>query len=274
MEHPQVTEHLLERGTLDRGDGIALAWARRAGSAPTIVFLPGFRSDMEGSKAVALDAWCADHGRAILRLDYAGHGASTGTFTNGTIGSWRDDALCLIDQLTSGPVLLVGSSMGGWIALLVALARPARIAGLVGLAAAPDFTENLMWDAMAPPERATLQRDGLLLIPSQYGDPTPVTRALIEDGRRHLVLGGAIAITAPVRLLHGQADPDVPWETALKLSARLDSADVRITLVKDGDHRLSRPADLALLAQVIAELLGFQDGGESLAITGIVPGDP
>ena len=248
-----------ETGMLDRGDGVALAWARRAGRRPMLVFLPGFASDMAGAKAMALVAACAASGRAMLRFDYSGHGASAGAFAEGTIGRWRDDALAAIDRLTAGPLLLVGSSMGGWIALLVALARPGRVAGLVGVAAAPDFTERLMWQAMAPREQAALLAQGHLDLPSQYGPPTRVTRALIEDGRRHLLLDAPIPLACPVRLLHGQRDPDVPWETALTLADRLAGADVRVVLVKDGDHRLSRPADLALLART-ALALGVEDG--------------
>ncbi len=197
--------------------------------------------------------------RRLLRFDYSGHGASGGRFEDGTISTWTADALAVIDRLTTGRLILVGSSMGGWIALRVALARPARIAALIGLAAAPDFTERLMWDSMAPPERARLLAEGVLHIPSQYGPPTPITRALIEDGRRHLLLDAPIPLDVPVRLLHGQKDPDVPWETSLRLAARITGPDVRISLVKDGDHRLSRPTDLALLAEVLAPLFG-QDG--------------
>lgn len=246
-------------GRLDRGDGIELAWARMEGSGPTVVFLPGFRSDMTGDKATNLAAFCAARGQAMLRLDYSGHGASGGTFEDGTIGIWAQDALAVIDQLTTGKLILVGSSMGGWLALLVALARPERVAALVGIAAAPDFTDALMWDAMTFEERATLMRDGILRIPSQYGDPTPITRALIEDGRNHLLLGNAILLDCKVRLLHGQADPDVPWEMALRISEQLVTPDVQVILVKDGDHRLSRPSDLALLRQTVAGLLD-QDG--------------
>jgi pimeloyl-ACP methyl ester carboxylesterase len=242
-------------GRLDRSDGTDLAWVRLDGGGPTIVFLPGFRSDMTGDKATALAAFCAARGVAMLRFDYTGHGASSGDFLDGTIGAWAADALAAIDALTTGPLLLVGSSMGGWIALLTAITRPDRIAGLVGIAAAPDFTQRLMWDAMIPTERATLERDGVLHVPSQYGDPTPITRRLIQDGANHLVLTGQIPIRCPIRLLHGQADPDVPWELALRIAEQADAADVRVTLVKDGDHRLSRPADLALLRQTVAALL-------------------
>lgn len=240
-------------------DGVELAWSLAPGDGPTTVFLPGFRSDMGGSKALETNAFCQRHGLACLRLDYSGHGASGGRFEAGTIGRWRDDALFLIDQHTEGDLVLVGSSMGGWIALLIALARPDRVVGVVGIAAAPDFTETLMWAAMTDGERKILLRDGVLLTPSQYGDAVPVTASLIEEGRRHLLLGEPIAIHAPVRLLHGQQDPDVPWQTAMRLAERLEADDVQVTLVKDGDHRLSRPGDLALLRHTLAALL-LEDG--------------
>ncbi len=246
-------------GRLDRGDGTELAWNKVEGRAPTVVFLPGFRSDMTGDKATGLAAFCAERGQGMLRFDYSGHGASGGRFEDGTIGTWTDDALCVIDRLTEGPLVLVGSSMGGWIALLVALARPGRTAALVGIAAAPDFSEALMWERFTFDQRATLMQAGVLHLPSQYGDPTPVTRALIEDGRTHLLLGGPIALECPVRLLHGQADPDVPWEMALNIAEQVSGADVQVTLVKDGDHRLSRPQDLALLRRIVGALLA-QDG--------------
>jgi pimeloyl-ACP methyl ester carboxylesterase len=223
------------------------------------VFLPGFRSDMIGDKATALAAFCAERGQAMMRFDYSGHGASGGRFEDGTIGRWTDDALAVIDRLTERPLVLVGSSMGGWIALLTALARPDRIAALIGIAAAPDFTEALMWQAMTVEQRTTLMCDGVLHRPSQYGEPYPITRALIEDGRTRLLLHAPIALDCPVRLLHGQEDPDVPWELALRIAACVTSPDVQVILVKDGDHRLSRPQDLALLRRTLAPLLG-QDG--------------
>lgn len=240
---------------LDRGDGVELSWASLPGSTPTVVFLPGFRSDMNGSKALDLAEFCADRGQAMLRLDYSGHGESGGRFEDGTIGRWTADALAVIDQ-TVGDIVLVGSSMGGWIALLAALARPGRVVGLVGIAAAPDFTERLMWQAMAPAERIALQRDGVLPVPSQYGDAYPITLQLIEEGREHLLLDAPIGLNCPVRLLHGQQDPDVPWELALRTAAAIISDDVQVTLVKDGDHRLSRPEDLMLLRRILAPLLG------------------
>ncbi len=246
-------------GRLDRGDGVELAWARVEGRGPTTVFFPGFRSDMSGDKARDLAAFCAARGRAMLRFDYSGHGASGGQFEDGTIGRWRDDALAALDGLTAGPLILVGSSMGGWLALLAALARPARTRALIGIAAAPDFTETLMWEAMTPAERATLQREGVLLVPSQYGEPYAITKNLIEEGREHLLLGAPIGLACPLRLLHGQRDPDVPWEHSLRLAEQVASGDVTVTLVKDGDHRLSRPGDLALLRRTLAPFLA-EDG--------------
>jgi len=252
-----------QAGRLDRGEGTELAWRRLAGRSPAVVFLPGFASDMAGTKAGLLAGFCAGHGQAMLRFDYSGHGESGGAFTDGTIGRWTEDALAVIDRESTGDLLLVGSSMGGWIALLAALRRPERVKGLLGVAAAPDFTEALMWDAMPPGQRSALMRDGRIAVPSEYGEPTVITRALIEDGRAHLLMGAPIPLACPVRLLHGQRDADVPWETSLRLARALASADVQVVLVKDGDHRLSRPADLGLLTRTLAALLatlGGEDG--------------
>ena len=245
----------MEKGRIDNGAGVELAWQRLGGRSPCVVFLPGYRSDMGGDKAQMLAAHCARVGQAMLLFDYAGHGQSGGAFEAGTIGSWTADALAVTDALTRDKLVLVGSSMGGWIALLVALARPERMAGFVGVAAAPDFTELLMWQSMTFEERRLLMQHGRLEMPSEYGDPLPITRALIEDGRQRQVLGGPIPLACPVRLLHGQADRDVPWEMALRLASRLTDEDVQVTLVKDGDHRMSRPGDLALLAGLVAGLL-------------------
>ena len=250
-----------ETGIIPAADGTPLAYRRQAGAEAGVVFLGGFHSDMTGTKAEHLAAWCAARGRAFLRFDYAGHGSSGGRFEDGTIGRWADDAEAALTRLTQGPQVLVGSSMGGWIALLLALRHPARVAGLVGIAAAPDFTEALMWAQMPDDIRAEVMQRGLWHRPSEYGTPYPITRALIEDGRRHLLLGGPIEIAAPVRLLQGQADPDVPWTHALRLAECLAGPDVQLTLVKGGDHRLSTPADLALLGRTLAALLGLQDGG-------------
>jgi pimeloyl-ACP methyl ester carboxylesterase len=249
-----------QAGRLDRGDGVELAWRRLPGSGPGVVFLGGFNSDMTGSKAEDLSAFCAAQGRAFLRFDYSGHGTSGGRFEDGTIGRWAADAAAVLDALTEGPQILVGSSMGGWIALLLALRRPGRVAGLVGIAAAPDFTTRI--EAALPPEiRAILDRDGVWHRPSAYGDPYPITRALLEEGRRHLLLDAPVRIDVPVRLLHGQQDPDVPWEVSLQTAAALTGQDVEVTLVKDGDHRLSRPQDLRLLRRVLSALLPGEDGG-------------
>ncbi len=243
-----------QEGRLDRGDGVELAWSHLAGRQPTVVFLPGYRSDMQGAKALAVLALCRDRGQAMLRLDYSGHGSSGGAFDAGGIGRWAEDARLVIEARTEGPLLLVGSSMGGWISLLLARARPERMVAIIGIAAAPDFTERLMWQAMTPSERATLIDTGRIEAPSEYGDPYVITRELIEDGRNHLLLDAPIAIRCPVRLLQGQQDPDVPWEQALTLMAKLESRDVQLTLIKDGDHRLSRPDDLALLERTLAAL--------------------
>ena len=254
-----VTTENETTGRLDRGDGVTLAWAKLAGRGPTVVFLPGYRSDMTGDKANALAAHCAANGQALLRLDYSGHGKSGGRFEDGTVGRWAEDAMTVIQAKTTGPLVLVGSSMGGWIALLASRLLAPRLAGLIGIAAAPDFTELLMWDAMSLGERTDLMEHGALTVPSQYGESYQITRALIEDGRNQLLLGEPIDLDCKVRLLHGQRDPDVPWETALRIAEQMASEDVRVILVKDGDHRLSRPSDLSLLCATLAEILG-EDG--------------
>lgn len=237
-------------------DGTRLAYRHRAGDGPTIVFLSGYMSDMTGSKAEALDGWAAATGRAFLRLDYSGCGASGGDFEDGTIGRWRDDAQAVIEAAAPGPLILVGSSMGGWIALLLAAAMPARVVGLVGIAAAPDFVDWGLWAGLSEAERATLMRDGRLEQPSDYGDqPYVYTRALVEDGRANRVMDAPIGYAGPVRLLQGQQDSDVPWRLALDIAGRISSSDVQLILLKDGDHRLSRPQDLALLTATLETLL-------------------
>ena len=211
---------------------------------------------MTGIKATFLDEFCAARGLGLLRFDYSGHGASGGRFEDGTIGRWLEDAIAIIDRASEGPLILVGSSMGGWIMLLAALARPGRVAGLVGLAPAPDLTEALIWDGLTDEQRDRLSRTGRLEIPSDYSEkPIIFTRALIEEGRRHLLLSAPIGIRCPVRLLHGMADPDVPYRLSLELAQRIAGEDVRVTLIKNGDHRLSRPDDLALLGATLEELL-------------------
>jgi pimeloyl-ACP methyl ester carboxylesterase len=236
---------------LPRPDGLRLAYKHRKGRGPTIIFLPGYMSDMEGGKAVALDAWAAANGRAMLRLDYSGCGASEGAFTDGTLTIWRDDVLFLIDQLVDGPFILVGSSMGGWLALLVALARPMRLSGLIGIAAAPDFTD---W-GFTQDQKLQILRDGKIEEPSDYGEePYVTTKGFWQSGEANRLLHGPIAIDCPVRLLHGQRDDVVPWRNALTLAQQLRSADVQIVLIKDGDHRLSRDQDLARLIEAVATL--------------------
>ncbi len=243
-------------GRLATADGQTLAYHHTPGRTPGVVFLGGYASDMTGTKATALEAHVQARGNAFLRFDYRGHGQSSGRFEDGTIGRWRDDALAAFDALTEGPQLLVGSSMGGWIALLLALARPDRVCGLVGIAAAPDFTEDLMWAEFDDAQRATLRRDRILRLPSEYSDePGIVTMDLIEDGRNQLLLRAPIPIGVPVRLLQGMRDPDVPYRVALTLADRLESDDVQIRLIKDGDHRLSTERDLTLLMEAVDSLL-------------------
>ena len=234
------------------GEPHRLAYRHREGRGPTLMFLPGYMSDMEGSKATALDAWAAAEGRAMLRFDYAGCGASAGDFEAQTLHGWRADVLSMIDERVEGPVVLVGSSMGGWLMLLAALAMPERIAGLVGIAAAPDFTS---W-GFTEEEKLTLLREGRLVEDSPYGDtPYVTTRAFWESGEALRVLHGPLAIDCPVRLLHGQKDEDVPWTWSLEIMNRVRSADVQTVLVKDGDHRLSRDSDLALLVATVRTLM-------------------
>jgi pimeloyl-ACP methyl ester carboxylesterase len=242
---------------LARPDGATIAYHRLCGEPPGVVFLGGFRSDMTGTKALFLEDYCRRRGQAFVRFDYFGHGASSGDFAQGTIGRWREDAIAVIDSLTEGPQILIGSSMGGWIMLLAALARPQRIAALVGIAGAPDFTEELLGPRLTPAQRAEIMERGAVILPSAF-DPAGYlyTRALIEDGRRHLLLGAPIALDVPVRLLHGLADASVPWQLSLRLAERLTSRDVALSLVKDGDHRLSTEPDLARLAQTLDALIG------------------
>jgi pimeloyl-ACP methyl ester carboxylesterase len=229
-----------------------LAYRLSAGRGPTVVFLPGYMSDMMGSKALALETWAQGQGRAFLRFDYWGCGESDGEFERATLTRWRNDALSLIDTLTRGPVVLVGSSMGGWLMLLVALARPARMAGLIGIAAAPDFTD---W-GFSQDEKLKILSDGKLEVPSPYGpEPTITTRAFWQSGEANRLLQGPIAIDCPVRLLHGQRDPDVPWHHSPHLASLLRSDDVQVVLIKDGDHRLSRDRDIALLLRTVDAML-------------------
>ena len=237
---------------LTRPDGVRLAYRHQPGRGSTIVFLPGYMSDMLGSKAEALANWAATQGRAMLRLDYSGCGESDGAFEDGTLDIWRDDVLAVIAHAAPGPVILVGSSMGGWLMLPVAVALGNRVSAMVGIAAAPDFTD---WD-LTDDDRHDMVDTGRIERPSDYGlDPMVVTRAFWGSGTRNRQLNGPIAVDCPVRLIHGQQDPDVPWNLSLQLAKQLRSADVQTILIKDGDHRLSREQDIALLIDVVSRLL-------------------
>jgi pimeloyl-ACP methyl ester carboxylesterase len=243
------------QGFLDRPDGARLAWRMVEGAGPAVVWLGGFKSVMSGTKAQALADWALAAGRAYVRFDYFGHGASSGDFAEGTITRWREDAIAALNELTAGPLVLVGSSMGGWIACLAAMALRRRVKAMVLVAPAPDFTEKLMAPEIPPEGRAALQADGVWLRPSEYGEAYPITRALLADGARWSILGGEpVPLEMPVRILQGGEDPDVPWRHALELAQSLKGEDVVFTLIKDGDHRLSRPQDIARLIAAVEEL--------------------
>ncbi|MBL4802938.1 MAG: alpha/beta hydrolase [Emcibacter sp.] len=234
-----------------------LAYISLQGDGPTVVFFPGLMSDMEGAKAVALAAFCASRGQAFVRFDYSGHGKSSGEFTDGTIGAWAEDAMAILNQVTGGDLILVGSSMGGWIGLLCALKLGDRVKGFVGLAAAPDFTKELCWDKYSDEIKATLEQDGVYYEDCDYGDePYAMTLKLLQEGNDHLLLDKEIDLTCPVRLIQGGRDPDVPPITAQRIADRLTSDDVVVTYVKNGDHRLSTDADLKRLCQVVKEISG------------------
>lgn len=264
MTHDMPTSQLEKPEFLVRPDGLKIAYHStpgkqsdvQASNIPGVTFLGGFMSDMTGTKATHLEAHCIRQGVAYTRFDYSGHGQSSGKFTDGTIGKWAADAIAVLDEITSGPQILVGSSMGGWIMLLAALARPERVAGLVGIAAAPDFTEDLMWAQFSPAQKKTIMDQGALIEPTEYGDdPYTITRALIEDGRNHLLLRKPLELTCPVRLVQGMQDPDVPWETAIRLAKALVTDDVRIDLIKTGDHRLSEPDQLDVITRHLDEVI-------------------
>jgi len=238
-----------------------IAVRARTGQSPGLFWLGGFKSDMRGTKALALDAWAAERRRACVRFDYSGHGESGGDFADGTIGRWLDESVAVFQRFCEGPQVVIGSSMGGWMALLLARAiakRPgnAPLAGLVLIAPAPDFTEELMWKGFSREIRQEIESEGVWMRPSEYGDgsPYPITHALIEDGRNHLLLGGSIETGCPVRILQGAKDPDVPWQHAFALVHRLPADDVVLTMIQDGDHRLSRPQDIARMLAAVAEI--------------------
>jgi pimeloyl-ACP methyl ester carboxylesterase len=248
---------------IEVGNGSAtrrIAVRARPGGAPGLFWLGGFNSDMQGTKALALDAWAEAHHRSCVRFDYSGHGESGGAFADGTIGRWLEESVAVFEQFCVGPQVVIGSSMGGWMALLLVReigkreASRASLAGLVLIAPAPDFTEQLMWNGFSPEVRHEIETKGVWLRPSQYGEPYPITRTLIEEGRSHLLLGSAIEVGCPVRILQGAQDPDVPWQHAFALTHRLPSDDVVLTMIQDGDHRLSRPQDIARIIAAVAEI--------------------
>lgn len=244
-----------EPAYLDTPSGRRIAYHRTEGGGPGIVFLGGFKSDMTGTKAMHLETWARALGRAFLRFDYSGHGQSSGAFEDGCIGDWAEDAAATVEALTEGPQVLVGSSMGGWIALLLARRMPQRVAGLVGIAAAPDFTQDGFWAGFDAGQRATIEQAGRLELPSEYSeDPYVITRRLIEDGRENLVLRAPLSLPFPVRLLQGTADEDVAVEVPLRLMDHAEADDMRLTLVKGADHRFSSPDCLALMESAISEV--------------------
>ena len=242
-------------GELIREDGERIAYVRHAGRAPGVVWLGGFKSEMTGTKALALDGWARASGREFLRFDYFGHGASSGEFREGTVSRWCADTLAVLDRMSEGPQVLVGSSMGAWLALLAALARPDRVAGLLLIAPAVDFTEALLWKSFDAAVQRQIWEQGEWLRPSQYGpDPYPITRRLIEDGRKHLLLGKPLPLACPVRIVQGMADPDVPWPHAMSLLDAL-GPDTELTLVKAGDHRLSKPHEIDLILRTLGAMI-------------------
>ena len=238
-----------------------LAYDQTEGDGPGVVFLGGFRSDKEGTKAIDLEVWAKEQGRAFLRFDYSGHGSSSGDFLDGSIGDWADDAEAVIRGLTTGPQILVGSSMGGWISLLMARRMPERIAGLVTIAAAPDFTEDGYWANFDEAQKEALEQDGQIALPSDYSDdPYIITKRLIDEGRRQLVLRKPLILPFPVRFLQGTEDAAVSTETATRLLNHAKSVDMRLTLVKGADHRFSDPECLAMIRQAVEEVSAHADG--------------
>ncbi|MBT8458032.1 MAG: alpha/beta hydrolase [Rhodobacteraceae bacterium] len=241
---------------LNTPQGRRIAYHRTPGRGPGVVFLGGFRSDMDGTKAIHLEAWAKARGQAFLRLDYSGHGQSSGDFLDGSIGDWAEDAMAAISALTDGPQVLVGSSMGGWIALLTARAMPERLAGLVGIAAAPDFTEDSMWEGFSEAQRTELAETGQVALPSDYSDePYIITRRLIEEGRKTLVLRDPLELSVPVRLMQGTDDADVEVSVALRLLDHMTAEDAQLTLVKGADHRFSTPQCLDMITAAIEGIL-------------------
>lgn len=249
---------------LTRQDGATIAYRQLEGDGPGVVFLHGLNSDKDGTKSLCLLDLCRRERRAFVAMDMYGHGESSGNFADGTISRWTEDVIEVMSQVCTGPQILVGSSMGGWVMIRTATKVPSLVGGLVGIAAAPDFTEDLMWASMSASDQQTLTSQGQINLPSEYsGDPYVISLGLIEDGRDNLVLRNLIEISQPVHLLHGQKDDDVPWELALTLEQKLESEHVTVTLIKDGDHRLSRAQDLALLEAIVLRMFALSSGTEA-----------
>ena len=257
---------MAEPSYLDTDQGRRIAYHLTQGDGPCVVFLGGLKSDMEGTKAVHLEDWAQAKGRAFLRLDYSGHGQSSGTFEEGCIGDWHEDTLAAVEALTKGPIVPVGSSMGGWQALLLARAMPERLAGLVTIAAAPDFTEDGWWEGFDADQRAPLERDGRVALPSDYMEPYVVTKRMIEDGRDHLVLRAPLELPVSVRMLQGTADTAVSTATATRLLEHASCPDMRLTLVKDADHRFSDGLCLGLIEQAVEDVIA-QSANQAAALT-------
>lgn len=244
---------------LDTAQGRKIAYEKHDGRGPCVVFLSGLKSDMNGTKAVHLEDWARAQGRAFLRFDYSGHGQSSGDFTDGCIGDWAEDTRAVLEAVTDGPLVLVGSSMGGWQSLLAAKHMPERINGLVTIAAAPDFTEDSMWAGFTDAQKSEMEREGRVALPSDYGEPYIITRRMIEDGRKRLVLREPLELPFPVRFLQGTADEDVPMSVALRLMEHATGPDMRLTLVDGADHRFSDAACLALIERSVEEVIAAGD---------------
>ncbi len=247
---------MAETEFLETAQGRRLAYHKSEGAGPTVVFLGGLKSDMEGTKAVHLEAWAQARGQGFLRFDYSGHGESSGTFSDGCIGDWHEDTLAAVSRLTDGPLIVVGSSMGGWQALLLARVMPERVAGMVTIAAAPDFTEDGYWASFTDAQKAALEAEGQVELPSDYMEPYVITRRMIEDGRQRLVLRTPLELSFPVRFLQGTADTAVSTETAVRLLDHADGPDMRLLLVKGADHRFSDGPCLGLIERAVRDVMG------------------
>lgn len=247
---------MTKTSTLHLNDGNTIAYHALDGKLPGVIFMGGFKSDMCGTKAISLEEHCNKTNRAFIRFDYFGHGQSSGKFEDGTIGQWKDDAIAIIDRLTDGPQIIVGSSMGGWIMFLAAIARPLNVVGLVGIAPAPDFTQNFLWDPLDDADRRIAQREGYYYTNSEYdNEPLVITMNLIEEGRKHLLLKQPLNLKCPLRIIHGMKDTAVPWQHSVSLIDSFEGNDVEITYIKDGDHRLSEPSNISRIIKVLEELI-------------------